>query len=431
MKKGITLIALVITVIVLLILAGVVISMGVSSEGLFTKTNDAVDRWNKKVATENANVTNYLDYYSQYNDTTEEERLIDLFELGTLEVGDYVEYIPSNTDRSVTLTQNQTGVEGTQIYNYDSNTTWRVLGTYGTGENKQIVLTTGSPLKKNTETSTGGQTPGYTDYFLHLAGAESIAWTNDEYVTAGYIDENILDKVCRIYENTNLASQVRSIRAEDINYFLNVEIEDDTIYQTTTTGRHEINDDLIWDYPYNYEYEYKSGDFALENYLKENYPQQFGSLPTKTVGDTVHGGCCYTFEYNATEVVDPESMIFELLFKDTEGDSYDYEYAGPKSYWLASTFFYSYNSATYGTGCVYSTGFVGFGYLPSGDIQFGSDGRYCGNVACVRPIVLLKPEVTNKQVKILKNHAQEPEWGTIPWDGSLYHLTNESGGQLN
>ena len=49
MQKGITLVALVITVIILLILTGVALSMGMSEEGLFYKTNNAVDKWNNKV----------------------------------------------------------------------------------------------------------------------------------------------------------------------------------------------------------------------------------------------------------------------------------------------------------------------------------------------------------------------------------------------
>ena len=43
--KGITLIALVITIIVLLILAAVAINLTIGSNGIFTRTKDAVDRY--------------------------------------------------------------------------------------------------------------------------------------------------------------------------------------------------------------------------------------------------------------------------------------------------------------------------------------------------------------------------------------------------
>ena len=53
-RSGITLIALVITVIVLLILAGVAVSIGLSGDGLFSKADEAKRVWNEKVTEENA-----------------------------------------------------------------------------------------------------------------------------------------------------------------------------------------------------------------------------------------------------------------------------------------------------------------------------------------------------------------------------------------
>ncbi len=46
-EKGVTLVALVITVIVLLILAGTAISLAINGGDLFGKTQDAVDKWNQ------------------------------------------------------------------------------------------------------------------------------------------------------------------------------------------------------------------------------------------------------------------------------------------------------------------------------------------------------------------------------------------------
>ncbi len=48
-ERGITLIALVITIIVLLILAGVAISMTLNEENIFDKANEAKTRWNEKI----------------------------------------------------------------------------------------------------------------------------------------------------------------------------------------------------------------------------------------------------------------------------------------------------------------------------------------------------------------------------------------------
>ncbi len=51
-RNGITLISLVITIIVLLILAGVSINVVFNQGNLFEKANNAVEKWNNKIAEE-------------------------------------------------------------------------------------------------------------------------------------------------------------------------------------------------------------------------------------------------------------------------------------------------------------------------------------------------------------------------------------------
>ena len=65
-EKGITLVALVITVIVLLILAGTTITIAVSGESLFTKANAAKTEWNAKVQEEEDAVTEVVDMMDDY-----------------------------------------------------------------------------------------------------------------------------------------------------------------------------------------------------------------------------------------------------------------------------------------------------------------------------------------------------------------------------
>ena len=61
-KNGITLIALVITVIVLLILAGAAVSIGLNGDNLFAKANEAKTGWNEKSAEEENRLRNYFEY---------------------------------------------------------------------------------------------------------------------------------------------------------------------------------------------------------------------------------------------------------------------------------------------------------------------------------------------------------------------------------
>ena len=59
--QGITLIALVITVIILLILAGTAITLGIDGENLFRKTNEAANEWNMAVAKEESALSNVFE----------------------------------------------------------------------------------------------------------------------------------------------------------------------------------------------------------------------------------------------------------------------------------------------------------------------------------------------------------------------------------
>ena len=59
-NSGITLIALVITIIVLLILAGVAINMAIDSDGLFGKANTAAEKWNTAIGEEEEGINDLL-----------------------------------------------------------------------------------------------------------------------------------------------------------------------------------------------------------------------------------------------------------------------------------------------------------------------------------------------------------------------------------
>ena len=51
-ERGITLVALVVTIIVLLILAGVAISLTIGKNGLFTRSQNAANTWNQATKNE-------------------------------------------------------------------------------------------------------------------------------------------------------------------------------------------------------------------------------------------------------------------------------------------------------------------------------------------------------------------------------------------
>ena len=65
-QKGITLVALVITVIVLLILAGVAMSLITGEQGLFNRANQAATVYNQKSQEENATWTSLMTNVNTY-----------------------------------------------------------------------------------------------------------------------------------------------------------------------------------------------------------------------------------------------------------------------------------------------------------------------------------------------------------------------------
>ena len=65
-NNGITLIALVVTIIVLLILAGVSIAMLTGENGILTQARNAKDRTEEARVDEENRISDYEDYISQY-----------------------------------------------------------------------------------------------------------------------------------------------------------------------------------------------------------------------------------------------------------------------------------------------------------------------------------------------------------------------------
>lgn len=84
-RNGITLIALIITIIVLLILAGVAISLTIDRGMLFGRANEAATNWNTSVRNEQETISNLIAQLNGENDIpkiadtiTEEGRTVDL-----------------------------------------------------------------------------------------------------------------------------------------------------------------------------------------------------------------------------------------------------------------------------------------------------------------------------------------------------------------
>ena len=372
-QKGITLIALVVTIVVLLILAGVSIAMLGGENGLITRAQEAAEETRGASVEEERDLwkaNQYLDDYASGSSEslqelidrlveqgllTEDEKdeilgneekgieatgqvtigsrtivfgtagktLVQAFKDGEIEVGDYItDYNQKlkNSSASVSVTEEETGHAGTQTYRVDTSTTWRVLGLSEDGT--QLMITTGSPIKKVMNSS--GTEEWERDPYLYLNSAEGYYNTNDDLTT-----NNILDKICKIYDST-LADRTQSMRIEDINTAvgLTLDKENNIMYKTADETKTPIQ---AYQGFFGQTYTYRLGDYAPENYLKEKYPSKYTSLVAKKANDTVDG-TAFMFSYEDPSVVDPSSKLYDILFKGTTSSENN-----AKSYWLASS----------------------------------------------------------------------------------------------
>ena len=130
-NKGITLIALVITIIILLILAGISIS-ALTNQGLF-KNAKAAQNATEKAETEQEKVLNeYEDEINKYLETNKkvEGKIVDRINDGTIKIGDYVKYTPDKTSTTEILQELGTysgSADNTISTLTQENLNWRIL----------------------------------------------------------------------------------------------------------------------------------------------------------------------------------------------------------------------------------------------------------------------------------------------------------------
>lgn len=394
--KGITLIALVVTIVVLLILAGVSINMVLGQNGIVTKAKDARDKTEQAKQNDLASmdqVVKDMDDILNDNGTpggddtpTETKTLVEAFNAGELKIGDYVEYKPT-ARQTYTSATNENGWAD-QTYTVDTTTTWRVLGLSDDGS--QVLLTSGSPIKKNMNASSTKHWDK--DPYLYMKGA--YACVNCE---------KMLNDICAIY-STDLGT-ARSMTIEDINKACGVKVEGNTVYLESDANKTNIDKMGVLGNTYTY----KSSDYTPESYIdgKKN------ATADETV--TVTG-----YHYDITSMTETKignTTLGSLLFDKTTGDG-----NSAKAYWLASPSVYvGFSIARFGPGGVDDNAGTGYG-------NFASNGGWRAGRSAVRPVVSLKSDVTTAQVKKLANQTED-DWSgyTAQWSTSGDASTGEAG----
>ena len=121
-------------------------------------------------------------------------------------------------------------------------------------------------------------------------------------------------------------------------------------------------------------------------------------ITEKYVGDS-NTATAYYYDYTNSQL-NISSKVYDMLFKGTT-----MEEKCSKAYWLASPGVYAdpVYYAGFGPGAVYG------GYVVRGVSMFYSDGRWSANGMAVRPVVSLKSNITENQIKKSENQNQAEE----------------------
>ena len=387
-ERGITLLALIITVVIMIILAAVTINITLN-KGLINQAKQAGEDTMQAAKDEQQMLEDAASYINGIlADTNKAKTLVQAFKDGEIQVGDYVDYTP-DPHGSVTVGTDKTGFtdsEGTlgttdQTYSQDTtNTHWRVLGLTEDGNS---VMLLGSPIKKDGD-----------DPYLVFEGARG-------YLSA----ESTLKEICGLYHNNTLAQETRSIKIEDINRALGgvtVTYPEKGEHGTgTVTLSTDSSNTQIGETTYYPSYTYQSGDYS---------PESFPSEVSSQIGQKVQANAYY---YDITDGSGLNYSYIQSLGSTISERGYNMLFEGTteaedwvKSYWLASSGVYAYSNDA----------FFGPGYVAGGDVYLGdynslfdSDGNGLGNFYAVRPVVVLKSDVTVNDVHKIADQ-QEEEW---------------------
>ena len=213
-NEGITLVALVVTIIILLILATISIQ-SLTNTGLFAKAKEARDKTQNAAENQAKTLNEYEDELNKYiSGTTEKAKKL----ADEVKVGDYVKYTPDtlNDEALATLKSNLNTYSGNSsstvnpaIKRDDLN--WRVLDV----QNGQVRLISDVPTKSTIELK------GYNGYNNAV---------------------KLLDDACStLYTNSKLANKVQNLKIEDITKYMTTQpTEDTTPYSPTNKCYPEI-----------------------------------------------------------------------------------------------------------------------------------------------------------------------------------------------
>ena len=400
-EKGITLVALVLTIIVLIILATVAINFAFGQNGIISQAEKGRDYYSNDYTHTDGSLANaeaYLDTV-MYGDSWRYDSNGNVTNgTITLEIGDYIDYDCTTNDETYTSYEVANGYGDQTFTASDYSYGWRVLGIdEGTGE---LLI-----LSEDFVPLTGGRIENKETYYCLLNQA---GYTNGV---------NELNKICEIYGKGKGATGGRSITVEDVNKITgynpnNVGVYDPEKkrtgikYMAGTDREYGNKVTYYWDgteFPY---YECTNG---VTGSLTESHNNGFAwydsssgwqlspksstaSTNAREEITTLESSHYYYFANTLT--VNSEDPAVGI---DQTSEKYKTLFIGERPYWLASQCVYAnYNDGhdntmlTFNLRNVSNVGTVGSMILYTTTDVTSASPQYCG----IRPVVSLNTEIT-------------------------------------
>ena len=292
-SKGITLVALVITIIILLILAGISIS-ALTNTGIFQKAKEAKQKSDDAALDQNTKLDEYENELDKYLPKQNENSLAK-----AVKVGDYIEYKPDKLDDNALATlknnlKNYSGASDNTTNSAiarDDSLRWRVL---------DIDEKTGAVrLISATPTSSTVTLEGYNGYNNAV---------------------KLLDDACSTLYNSKLATKVQNLKIEDITKHMTTQPTEDT----TEYHPENINYPKILEQEKNQTVVKSTTENKLEVSSQSIFVTGYDTSATSTLKNN------YWYKTMSANDFDGENkeMYYKLFIKNGE-ENYD-------TYWMSS-----------------------------------------------------------------------------------------------
>ena len=373
-EGAITMIALIVVIIVSLVLIGVTLGIALPENGIIKRAMDSSKVYMNSTEDEEDDLSSLDEEIS-----LSEDSLIKLYKSGALKTGDYINYrLPAEgsftTNKSGDEYANGFCTQTFDVSNNDCEIRWRILGlgddngnlTLDNNKGRRILIISGSPVQRNTQEDSENEYERMP--YLYMGKAEG--YTNSS---------RILNEISKIYINSELATDARSINAEDINTLIGVEVKNNMVYNKNNTSN---NIDLIRNM--GNVYSFNDSSFSAESYMSGKTAKQNGEESI----------ICTNYSYRINNYM--ENEIGNMLFKGTRVED-----NCAKSYWLDSN---SIGASKYG---IFSNGGVYCNTVNLGMASFYSNGNWMVYGLGVRPVISLKKDLTIDEIEILSNNDEE------------------------